>query len=200
MSKKHALLMVGILLMWGTASSLSSLDSFAQLGGNQTQQKIIKGDRPFGPSFETFVVPGSVGGYGVYEERMSNVFAPGEDIILYIEPVGFSYQAMDPSLAKNETLYLMNFTSDVLISDNSGNVLAGFQDLPISQILSHHQNKEINLVITLSQSTPFPDGDYSLKYTVHDVSSGDNFDVSKEISINPSQVILEKGGSQANTE
>ena len=31
-------------------------------------------------------------GYGIYNERNSNVFQPGEDIILYLEPVGFVYK------------------------------------------------------------------------------------------------------------
>jgi hypothetical protein len=67
-----------------------------------------------------------------------------------VEPVGFSHEPLEPTLSNNETLYLMNFTADVVISDTEGNIIGGFEDLPISQIVSHHQNKEINQVITLS--------------------------------------------------
>ena len=77
----------------------------------------------------------------------------------------------------------MNFTADVAISDPEGNVLAGFEDLPISQIVSHHQNKEINLIITLSQSNPFPQGDYKLLYTIHDEPSGNTFELTKDVKI-----------------
>src|SRR5215217_5131743 len=43
----------------------------------------------FNATFSTFVEPFSAAGYGVYEER-SNIFAPGETIVLYVEPVGFA--------------------------------------------------------------------------------------------------------------
>jgi hypothetical protein len=79
----------------------------------------------------------------------------------------------------------MNFTADVVISDVEGNILGGFEDLPISQIISHHQNREINLVITLSQSQPFAPGDYRLLYAVHDEPSGKTFELAKDVRISP---------------
>src|SRR5215211_7169882 len=45
----------------------------------------------FNATFSTFVEPFSAAGYDVYEER-SNIFAPGETIVLYIEPVGFAHE------------------------------------------------------------------------------------------------------------
>jgi hypothetical protein len=81
----------------------------------------------------------------------------------------------------------MNFTADLVITDPEGSVLGGFQDLPISQIVSHHQNKEVNLVITLSQSEPFPEGNYELQYTVHDVPSGNTLEIAKDITITTSE-------------
>jgi hypothetical protein len=98
-----------------------------------------------------------------------------------VEPVGFSHEPVEPTVSNNETLYLMNFTADVVISDTEGNILGGFEDLPISQIVSHHQNKEINLVITLSQSQPFPPGDYRLLYTINDEPSGNAFELAKDV-------------------
>ena len=76
--------------------------------------------------FNTFVVPGSSHGYGVYEEHKSNVFKPGEKIALYIEPVGFTHRPITGT-NKSETLYLSNFTADVVISDKAGKVLGGVQ-------------------------------------------------------------------------
>jgi hypothetical protein len=73
--------------------------------------------------FNTFVVPGSSHGYGVYEEHKSNVFKPGEKIALYIEPVGFTHRPVAGTTNKSETLYLSNFTADVVISDKAGKVL-----------------------------------------------------------------------------
>lgn len=38
-------------------------------------------------------------------------------------------------------------------------------------------------MITISQSEPFPLGDYQLLYTVHDGPSGHTFDIAKDITI-----------------
>lgn len=161
--------------------------SYAQIGSNGNTSigpTIESTNGTFASALDLFVIPDSIGGYGVYEEHpSSNAFSPGEDIVLYVEPVGFSHEPVNPTLPDNQTLYLMNFTADVVILDTQGNVLGGFQDLPISQIVSHHQNKEINLVITLSQSQPFPAGDYRLLYTIQDEPSGNTFELAKDVRI-----------------
>jgi hypothetical protein len=164
----------------------SSQTSFAQVDNNRTSTAQVKPTtvNKFYSVFDTFVVPESTGGYGVYEEHLSNTFKPGEKIVLYIEPVGFSYQPIESAATtNNRTLYLMNFTADVVISNKSGQILAGFQNLPISQIVSHYKNKELNLVVSLSQSNPFPPGDYILKYIIYDKPSGNSFDITKNIKI-----------------
>ena len=130
----------------------------------------------FHSGFDTFVVPGSVEGYGIYEPHNSTTFMPGEKISLYVEPIGYAYKPV-------QSLNLMNFTADLLVSDKTGHVLIGFQDLPISTILSHHKNKELILTIGLTQTSPFPVGDYILKYIVHDAVSGNSFSIIKNIKI-----------------
>jgi hypothetical protein len=145
----------------------SSQTSFAQVDNNRTSTAQVKPTtvNKFYSVFDTFVVPESTGGYGVYEER-------------------FSYQPIESAATtNNRTLYLMNFTADVVISNKSGQILAGFQNLPISQIVSHYKNKELNLVVSLSQSNPFPPGDYILKYIIYDKPSGNSFDITKNIKI-----------------
>jgi len=167
--------------------SFQSSSAQTDTGNATTEQGVITSNGTFASSLDLFVVPESVGGYGVYEELASNTFAPGEDIALYSEPVGFSYKPIISNGTNGETQYLMNFTADLVITDTEGNVLGGFQDLPISEIISHHQNKEVNLVITLSQSSPFPEGNYKVLYTVHDEPSGNTFEISKDVVIsNPS--------------
>jgi len=133
--------------------------------------------------FDTFVIPGSSHGYGVYEEHKSNVFKPGEKIALYIEPVGFTHRPITGTTNKSETLYLSNFTADVVISDKAGKVLGGVQNLPVSEILSHHKNIEISLTVSLTQSNPFPVGDYMVKYLIRDVPSGNTFQIVKNIKV-----------------
>src|SRR6476620_3150373 len=84
---------------------------------------------------------------------------------------------------KSETLYLSNFTADVIISDKAGKVLVGVQNLPVSEILSHHKNNEISLTVSLTQSNPFPVGDYMVKYLIRDVLSGNTFQIVKNIKV-----------------
>ena len=185
----HVTLWVTTLLVSVAITSIVSIQSSSaqtDTGNATTEQGIITSNETFASSLDLYIVPESDGGYGVYEERASNTFAPGEDIVLYVEPVGFSYEPIVSNLTNGETQYLMNFTADLVITDTEGNVLGGFQDLPISEIISHHQNKEVNLVITLSQSSPFPEGNYKVLYTVHDEPSDNTFEIAKDVTISSS--------------
>lgn len=185
----HVTLWVTTLFVSVAITSIVSIQSSSaqtDTGNATTEQGIITSNETFASSLDLYIVPESDGGYGVYEERASNTFAPGEDIVLYVEPVGFSYEPIVSNLTNGETQYLMNFTADLVITDTEGNVLGGFQDLPISEIISHHQNKEVNLVITLSQSSPFPEGNYKVLYTVHDEPSDNTFEIAKDVTISSS--------------
>ena len=180
-----ALWVTTLLVSAGITSIVSYQSSSAQIdnGNATTERGIITSNRTFDSSLDLFAIPNSLGGYGVYEEHVSNTFVPGEDIVLYSEPVGFSYKPVMSNLTNGGTQYLMNFTADVVITDTEGSILGGFQDLPISEIISHHQNEEVNLVITLSQSSPFPEGNYQLLYTIRDEPSGNTFEIVKDITI-----------------
>ena len=68
----------------------------------------------------------------------------------------------------DKTLYTIDFTADFVISDSDGNVLTGQQGLPVSNIASYHQNKEVFIPFTITQTSPFPSGDYVVTYTIHD--------------------------------
>ncbi len=133
----------------------------------------------FSSAYNTFV-KADPQGYGVYEERDSSTFSPGEDIILYIEPVGFEYGTTGEG---NDSLYTINFSADFAISDTKGNFLTEQKGLPVGEIISHHQNEEVFIPFTISQTSPFPAGDYVIAYTIHDSNSGNNFDIIKEITI-----------------
>ena len=142
----------------------------------QTLATTKQNDSTFHSGFDTFVVPGSVNGYGIYEPHNSNSFKPGDKISLYVEPIGFSDKPI-------QSLNLMNFTADLLVSHKAGHVLTGFQNLPISTIISHHKNKELTLSVSITQTSPFPLGDYVLKYIIHDAVSGNSFSIVKDIKI-----------------
>jgi hypothetical protein len=99
----------------------------------------------FNATFSTFVKPFSAAGYGVYEER-SNVFAPGETIVLYVEPVGFAHgQIRGEESGNNNTLYLMNMTADYKITAANGTELQLIEDVQVGSITSHRPNTEMFL-------------------------------------------------------
>ena len=148
--------------------------------GQQSPEESVVGEQTFRSAFDTFVSSES-GGYGIYEERKSNVFKPGETFLLYVEPIGYTYGTVTDE--DGNTLYTMNFTLDFLISDKNGTVLTGQKDIPISNLVSHHQNKELILDISIDQSSPFPPGDYVITYRITDKNSGKSFDITKDVSV-----------------
>ena len=140
----------------------------------------------FNTTFSTFVEPFSAAGYGVYEER-SNVFAPGETIVLYVEPVGFAHEQVideEGGSNNNSTLYLMNMTADYEIAAANGTKLQLIEDVQVGSITSHRPNTEMFLTLTLAQDVqPFPVGNYVITYSVTDEVSGESFELEKEITV-----------------
>jgi hypothetical protein len=150
------------------------------LGAAKEQYLTVWNQTEFHIPFSTYVDPGFETAYGVYEEH-SNIFAPGETMVLYLEPVAFGHQQM---LDENgDTTYLMNFSADIIIADANGNEVATIQDLPIGSIMSQNQNTELHMTVTLTQDQPFPVGDYIITYIVHDQVSGESFQIEKTITI-----------------
>jgi hypothetical protein len=135
----------------------------------------------FEPLVATFVNASDVIGNGQYQEH-SNVFAPGEEIVLYVQPIGFRHKQIQGQ--NGEKLYLMNFTADIVLSTKNGTIVGGGQDIPISKLISHYRN--IDLFATLTLTLP-PDpsikGDYLAKYTLNDQTTGKSFDITKEVTI-----------------
>jgi hypothetical protein len=140
----------------------------------------------FNATFSTFVEPFSAAGYGVYEER-SNIFVPGETIVLYVEPVGFAHeQVIDEKGGGNNNtmLYLMNITADYEIAAANGTELQLIEDVQVGSITSHRPNTEMFLTLTLAPEVqPLPIGSYVITYSVTDEVSGESFQLEKEITV-----------------
>lgn len=142
----------------------------------------------FNATFSTFVEPFSAAGYGVYEER-SNIFAPGETIVLYVEPVGFAHkQVIDERGSNNNTLlYLMNMTSDYKIAAANGTELELQlieDEQGLRNITSHRPNTEMYLTLTLTPEVqPLLVGSYVITYSVTDEISGESFELEKDITV-----------------
>ncbi|HJU34893.1 MAG TPA: hypothetical protein VJ695_07210 [Nitrososphaera sp.] len=150
----------------------------------------------FMSQFDVFVAEGTDGGYGIYREHLpANVFRPGETIVLYLEPVGFGYQPFADtnregasSEEPSRILYLINMTVDIIISDPRGSELQALEDLPGASFISHRQNTEFPLIVTLTQSQPFPVGDYVLSYVIHDQVTGQSFQMDRNITVDENAV------------
>ena len=140
----------------------------------------------FNATFSTFVEPFSAAGYGVYEER-SNIFAPGETIVLYVEPVGFAHEQIIDEKGggnNNTMLYLMNMTADYEIAAANGTELQLIEDIQVGSITSHRPNTEMFLTLTLAPEVqPLPIGSYVIIYSVTDEVSGESFQLEKEITV-----------------
>jgi hypothetical protein len=154
--------------------------AFGQAQPSPPPETSTAGEQTFRSAFDTFV-SSEPGGYGFYEDRKSNIFKPGETFLLYVEPVGYAYGTVTD--ADGTKLYTMNFTLDFLISDKNGTVLTGQKDIPISNLVSHRQNKELILDISIEQSSPFPPGDYVITYRITDKNSGKSFDITKDVTV-----------------
>src|SRR5918997_486792 len=142
----------------------------------------------FNATFSTFVEPFSAAGYGVYEER-NNTFAPGETIVLYVEPVGFGHEQVieEGDMNNNNSntmLYLMNMTADYGIAAANGTELQLIEDVQVGNITSHRPNTETILTLTITQDVQsLPIGKYIITYSVNDEISGESFQLEKDIII-----------------
>lgn len=158
----------------------------AELEAARQQYLSAWNNTAFSSQFDVFVEEGSHAGYGMYREHIpANVFRPGETIVLYVEPVGFGHQpVIDGDNVHNTiTLYRMNMTADYIISDSDGTELATIEDVQAGELISHRQNTEFSLTLTISQEEPFPVGDYMITYVIHDHVTGQNFQINRPITV-----------------
>jgi hypothetical protein len=117
--------------------------------------------------------------YGDYEQRPSSVFAPGEKLLTYLEPVGYSWKALAGGV------FGLGVTTDFEILARDGKVLAGQRAFQKIDLTSHYRNREffVNLTLTIDGIAP---GDYVLAYTLHDNVGGRTTRVEQPFTITAS--------------
>jgi len=171
-----------------SSSSATSQKVIADFNTAREQLLLAWNSTGFRPQFDTYV--NSADAYGIYEEHKSNVFKPGEPIILYVEPIGFTHMQINGDISNsnsnsnnNSKLYLINMTAGIVLSDKQGNILLGRENIPLLGVKSHHKNTELFANLRLTQSSPFPEGGYVITYTVTDAPSGKSFKIVKDILI-----------------
>jgi len=108
-------------------------------------------------------VAGIPAGFGAYTARDSNVYSAGDQMIAYVEPVGFAWRKAGDG-------WQTDFSVDVSIKGKDGNEIyakKGFQNLAIS---SHVQNREFMAHLTFTL-TGLPAGEYTIATTFNDAVS-----------------------------
>jgi hypothetical protein len=180
-----------------TQEEAEGSNQLGQLDAARQEYLLAWNNTAFSSQLDVFIAEGTHSGYGMYREHVpANVFRPGETMLLYVEPVGFGHQPITDastqdggnSTATSRTLYLINMTVDIIISDSSGSQLQTIEDLPVASFISHRQNTEFSLELTLSQEEPFPVGDYIITYVINDEVSGQSFQIDKRITIDENAV------------
>jgi hypothetical protein len=100
------------------------------------------------------------GGFGVYDPRPDNVFKPGEKLIIYVEPVGFTWQPKDG-------LNHAQLVVDLVLKDGDGNVVAQQKGFGNFTFDSREQNMETMTAVTIDFADA-PAGKYAAELTFHD--------------------------------
>lgn len=103
-------------------------------------------------------------GYGIYTVRTGNIFAEGEPLRIYLEPMGFDWRQVDG-------FHTSLLTVDFDLTSPDGHVLAGQKEFGRFDFRSHVPNTEYMANLTLNVSGA-PAGDYLLVLTVNDEHSG----------------------------
>lgn len=115
--------------------------------------------------FSTVVlVQGDPSGFGIYDERETNSYKPGEPIVIYAEPFGFGYGLVQ------EGIYRIGFDVDLVVKSGDGAVLAELPDIMQLGLTTRRRNKEFLASITYNL-TGAPPGRYVLATTLRDQNS-----------------------------
>ena len=102
-------------------------------------------------------------GYGIYDLRETNVFKRGELLIIYSEPMGYSY-------GRDGSLYVIELGLDFIIRSPDGQEVAAQKDFGVLKLSSRFPNKEFMAKVTYDFSG-VPPGDYEVTTVAHDKAS-----------------------------
>ena len=103
-------------------------------------------------------------GFGIYDERPNHIYKSGEEIVLYMEPVGYGYGS--DGLGNNQiALYV-----DLTVLSAAGEKLGTFEKLGRIQLASRSHNREMFFKLNVSLDG-VPPGKYRADFLMHDENS-----------------------------
>ncbi|WP_460083599.1 hypothetical protein [Roseibium sp. LAB1] len=119
-----------------------------------------------GLSFTVATFSSSPGtGYGQYTPRSDAVFADGEALTVYAEPVGYAFQESDGGFA-------YELTADYKLLTKSGQVLAEQENFATFAGSGRSKQRELSAALTF-QFSGLPAGDYQLETSFSDKVGGE---------------------------
>ena len=99
--------------------------------------------------------------FGSYRARETNVFAPGEPVVIYLEPVGYSWTP------NPDGTYGIGIVADYELVRRSGEILGGQKGVLEQSFTSRSRVREFFVTFT-GTFTGLPAGAYTLIFTLHD--------------------------------
>jgi hypothetical protein len=103
-------------------------------------------------------------GFGIYTPRSSARFKAGEQMIVYAEPVGFTWRSVDDSQ------YEFGVKVDLIIKTAAGKTIGEQENFGNLVLRSRTQNQEFLIHLDVNVSGA-PAGDYLLAFRLHDAES-----------------------------
>lgn len=117
------------------------------------------------------------GGFGLYNQRENATFASGETFFIYGEAKNYTIKE------NQNNLYEIYLKEDLYILDQDNNVLFGQTDFLDYHITSHSKNHDLFINNTITQTSPFPVGNYKFRLVLKDVFSQKTTEVIIEFTI-----------------
>ena len=129
---------------------------------------------------EVHFVNGDPAGYGVYDARPDAKFKPGEQLVVYAEPVGYAWKANAGGS------FTFGFDIDLALKAADGTELSSKANFGHLAMTSRAKNREFFLKLTLDVTGAEP-GNYILEYKVRDIASDKSTVISLPFSLVPAR-------------
>ncbi|MCJ2036347.1 tetratricopeptide repeat protein [Methylobacterium sp. J-068] len=114
--------------------------------------------------------------FGSYTIRPTNVFSAGEQLNLYVEPVGFAWQDLKDDQVS------FGFLADLTLATAAGETMMERKAMTLGNFTSHVRNREIHLSFDLTLTAIEP-GDYVFTFDVKDRVSGQTARVTQPFTV-----------------
>jgi hypothetical protein len=102
--------------------------------------------------------------FGGYTPRQTNVYKAGDEMIVYAEPVGFSWR-------KVGDMWQSDLAADLTLKTRDGKPVHFQKDLGKGGMSSRARNREYNIRLTVTMAD-IPAGEYVAEFAVRDAVSG----------------------------